>query len=144
MTPRLIVLIVCFGLAILSFGCVAETPTSTLVPMPTGNQEMEQELLVELDDRGIWYRELDDSHIEVENKNTAQIATLFDSIIRNTLPRGRSFSPAPRVFEELSQSLENQGVVCKPVSAFDKEWLVCRNEDMKLVDDTLTEIVTRP
>lgn len=131
------------GLALINFACVAETPNSNLVSMPTGNPEMRRELLIELDERDIWYRIVDDSLIEIKDQNTGPVAELFDGIIRDILPRGRSFSPDPQVLGQLTESLENHDITCKPVNAFDKDWLVCNSEDMKFVDETLTKIVAK-
>ncbi len=134
--------IVVAWLALANVGCEADAPSSELVPMPTGNAELRRELLAELDKKDIWHNVVDDSSIEIEFEDTTQVGEIFDGIIRNVLPRDRSISPAPHLMDELTESLRSQDIVCKSVHAFGKEWLVCTSEDMALVNETLTNIVT--
>jgi hypothetical protein len=135
---RFILAVVVAGVALVNVGCEAET-----VPMPTGNAELRRELLVELDNREIWYNVVDDSHIEIEYEDTGLVGELFNSMIRNVLPRGRSFAPAPHALRELAEALQNQDIACNSVHVFDKDWVVCDSEeDMKVVDEILFRIVT--
>ena len=138
MILRFILALVVAGVALVNIGCEAE-----MVPMPTGNPELRQELLVELDSREIWYKVVDDSHIEIEYEDTALVGELFDSMIRKVLPRDRSFAPAPHLLRELTEALQNQNIACNSFHAFDQDWLVCNSEeDMKLVDEILYRINT--
>ena len=136
-------LAVATSLALVNLGCVTDTPSSDSVPMPTGNPELRRELLIELDEHDIWYNTIDESHIEIETKDMVQVGELFEGIIRKTLPIGRSFAPAPQLFDRLKESIESRGVPCKSLNAFDKDWLVCNSEeDLQFVYDILYEIQT--
>lgn len=138
MVSRFMLALVVVGVALVNTGCEAET-----VPMPTGNPELRQELLVELDNREIWYDVVDESHIEIEYEDTALVGELFESMIRKVLPRDRSFAPAPHLLRELTEALQDQNIACDSVHAFDKDWLVCNSEeDMKLVYEILYRINT--
>lgn len=126
------------SISLVNAGCESET-----VPMQTGNAELRRELLGELDNRKIWYNVVDDSHIEIEYGDTVLVGELFDSMIRNVLPRGRSFAPAPQSLRELAEALQNQNIACNFVHVFDQDWVVCDSEeDMKVVDEILFGIVT--
>jgi len=143
MTSRFVLTLVASSLALVSLGCVTDTPNSDSVPMPTGNSELRRELLIELDERDIWYSIVDESHIEIETKDMVQVGELFEVIIRKTLPRDRSFAPVPHLLDRLTESMEGRGVTCKSVNAFDKDWLVCNSEeDLQVVYDTLDKIQT--
>lgn len=138
MVSRLLLAVVVAGVALVNAACGSET-----VPMPTGNAELRRELLVELDNREIWYKVVDDSHIEIEYEDTGLVGELFDSMIRNVLPRDRSFAPAPHSLRELAEVLQNQNIACNFVNVFDQDWVVCDSEeDMKAVDEILFRIVT--
>jgi len=127
--PRFILALVVAGLALVIVGCEVET-----VPMPTGNPELRRELLVELDNREIWYDVVDESHIEIEYADMTLVGELFDSIITNVLPKDRSFAPAPHKLRVLTEAVKNQDIACNSVHAFDSDWLVCNSEeDMELL-----------
>ena len=138
MVSRLFLAAVVTGAALVNAGCESET-----VPMQTGTAELQQELLVELDSREIWYNVVDDSHIEIEYEDAGLVGELFDSMIREVLPKDRSFVPAPHSLRELAEALQNQNVACNFVDAFDQDWVVCDSEEgMKVAEEILLRIVT--
>ncbi len=139
---KLIPTAVIVAIALLVLGCGPEPRISERVAMPTGNPDLRGQLLSELDRRGIWYNELNESQIEIERENTGVVGELFDDMIENVLPKDRSFSPAPEVLSALIEALDNEGVVCDSVRVFEMVWLVCDKDDMPFVDETLTRIVT--
>ena len=141
MVSRFVLIIAIAGLAIVNVGCETGTSNSELVPMHTGNPELRRELLAELDKRQILYNVIDDSHVEVEYKDAALIGEIFNGIIRNVLPRDRSFIPAPYLLGELTEALRDKNISCKSVHAFDDDWVVCDSEDMRVANEIWFEIV---
>lgn len=130
------------GLALLGYGCRAESPVPGAAELPTGNSEMQQRLLGELDKKRIWYNVVGDARIEVRNDDSLVVAELLDAIVKSTLPPERAISPASHVFDQLAERLGSIGVECESVVAFDRNWLVCSEKDMHVVDDELHKLVT--
>ncbi len=123
-------------------GCKSEPAAAERVPMPTGNIDLRQQLLSELNRRGIWYNELNESQIEIELESMGVVGDLFDGMIREVLPDDRSISPAPQALPALIEALDSEDVDCELVQVFEKDWLVCSRDDMPLVDETLTKVIT--
>jgi hypothetical protein len=122
-------------------GCTQEEQITDLVPMPTGNQNLQRELIVVLDERGIWYRIVNQSQINIQSKDMYRAGLLFDDILNQRIPRDRSIAPAPHLLDPLMDKAASQGIECKRVNAFEQVWVVCDSEaDIRNVNEALVEV----
>ncbi len=125
------------------FACTQlPTPTST-VPIDTGHELITELLIAKLDTNNDWYRTINQTTLEIAYPPKQYIIDFTASEVNKIIPRGRSFSLAIDIRDEVYEQLSTNNIKYHLVQYDNSEFVVWDEKNTDAVNDIIMSVAKK-
>ena len=106
------------------YGCSGSSTPSSTIPLFTGNKQITDLVVSELQANNEWYRIVNQTELEIENPPKQYIIDFTYTEISKLVPKGRSRSFPKELHDYLLNELDINNIQYKLVNFDNSEWVV--------------------
>lgn len=124
-------------------GCGDNYRPAETIPFVLGDQALASELLAEMEARGVWYEQIDDTRFLIANPPPDWLVSMANERIRERLPAERSRSFPAAIHARLVPEMRRQGLDFELVSFGGEEWVICSTPGCEEIEGLAREIIAQ-